>query len=377
MRSGILDTFFMERALQLAAQGLGRTRPNPVVGAVVVRDDSIVAEGWHQQAGQPHAEAVALQQAGSKAIGSTLYVNLEPCCHHGRTPPCAPAVVEAKVDRVVIGMLDPDPRVAGKGAESLRQAGLTVEMADPDSQRRCLEMNRFYLRRLVSGRPFVTLKMAASLDGKIAPRTRHSQWITGPEARRWAHRQRDCHDAVMVGIGTVEADDPRLTTRDPAGRTPVKVVADSKGRLPLKARLLEQAEEGVIVLTTSQGAQALADRDLDLVVADGLDGRVDLAVALSQLAERGLSSILVEGGSELNFSLLEAGLVDRVAAFLAPKLIGGRQAPSAVGGLGVKTLDEAWELRDVGWKTFGRDLLVEGYLSIPWEHLDPDAPSGS
>ncbi|MCA9796280.1 MAG: bifunctional diaminohydroxyphosphoribosylaminopyrimidine deaminase/5-amino-6-(5-phosphoribosylamino)uracil reductase RibD, partial [Candidatus Eremiobacteraeota bacterium] len=223
MRAAILDTFFMERALQLAARGLGRTRPNPVVGAVIVRDDKIVGEGWHQKAGQPHAEVLALEAAGDKAVGGTLYINLEPCAHQGRTPPCAPALVEAKLDRVVVGMVDPDERVAGRGIEILRGAGISVSMADPDSAQRCREMNRFYLRRLRSGRPFLTLKFASTLDGKLATRTGHSRWITGPESRRWVHRQRDVHDGLLVGINTVITDDPELTTREPEGRTPIKI----------------------------------------------------------------------------------------------------------------------------------------------------------
>lgn len=367
MRAAILDTFFMERALQLAARGLGRTRPNPVVGAVIVRDDKIVGEGWHRKAGEPHAEVLALEAAGDKAIGGTLYINLEPCAHQGRTPPCAPALVEAKLDRVVVGMVDPDERVAGKGIEILRQAGVTVSMADPDSAQRCREMNRFYLRRLRSGRPFLTLKFASTLDGKLATRAGDSRWITGPESRRWVHRQRDVHDAILVGINTVLADDPELTARDPEGRTPVKVVVDSLGRLPARARLFDECEEGVIVLTTSRGQERARELPVEVIVSDGLDGRVELGQAFKELANRGLTSVLAEGGATLNYALLHAGLVDRVAAFVAPKLVGGSEAPTAVGGLGVESLDQGWELQDVGWKLMGHDLLVEGYLAVPWE----------
>lgn len=361
------DGVYMERALQLAARGLGRTRPNPVVGAVIVDGDQIVGEGWHHRAGEAHAEVVALEQAGSRARGATLYVTLEPCSHQGRTPPCAPRLVEAGLARVVVGLVDPNPKVSGGGIAILERAGLEVVLADHDTQRRCAESNRFFLRWIASGRPYLTLKYALTLDGKIATREGHARWISGPRARRWVHRQRDQHDAVLVGIGTVLADDPLLTARGPGGRTPLKVVVDSRGRMPATARLLQDAPGGVVVATTPAGAERLAGLAVDTIVSQGADGRVDVASMAEQLGHRGVLSVLVEAGGELNASLLEADLVDQVAVFLAPILVGGASAPGPIGGSGVASMEAAWRLREVQWRAVGGDLFIEGYLRLPWE----------
>lgn len=363
--------YFMQRAIQLAAKGLGRTSPNPVVGAVLVKNKRIVGEGYHQQAGGPHAELLALAQAGEAARGATMYVSLEPCCHHGRTAPCVPEIVKAGVATVVIGLIDPDPRVSGGGLKELKAAGISVELADEDSQEQCAEVNRAFICRLKRGRPYVTLKFASSLDGKIASRTGRSKYITGDESRRWVHRERDAHDAIMVGINTVKLDDPELTAREPEGRTPIKIVVDSGGRLTEDARLFHQAENGVLVLTTPRGQKLLKPRDgLDLIVTEDHDGRVDLSQALTKLAERGINSILLEGGSSLNGSMLDRGLIDRVAGFVAPILVGGREAVSPIGGFGVDCVGDALRLRDVGWSTLGPDLLIEGYLWMPSDEIE-------
>ncbi len=361
----------MQRAIQLAAKGLGRCSPNPVVGAVLVKNKRVVGEGFHQKAGGPHAEVLALAQAGEHARGATMYVSLEPCCHHGRTPPCVPEIVKAGVANVVVGLVDPDPRVSGGGLKELRAAGVSVEMSDEDSQEQCAEVNRAFICRLKRGRPYVTLKFAASLDGKIASRTGRSKYITGDEARRWVHRERDSHDAIMVGINTVTVDDPELTAREPEGRTPIKIVVDSGGRLPNDARLFQQAENGVIVLTTPRGQQKITPRDgLELIVTEDEHGMVDLGQAMHQLAEHGINSILLEGGSRLNGSMLDRGLIDRVAGFVAPILVGGQQAVSPIGGFGVDCVGDALRLRDVGWSTLGPDLLIEGYLWMPSDEIE-------
>lgn len=358
--------YFMQRAIQLAAKGLGRTSPNPVVGAVLVKDKRVVGEGFHQRAGGPHAELLALEQAGESARGATMYVSLEPCCHHGKTPPCVPEVVRAGVARVVVGLIDPDPRVSGRGLQELRQAGVVVELADEDSQEQCAEVNRAFICRLTRGRPYVTLKFASSLDGKIASRTGRSKYISSQEARRWVHRERDAHDAIMVGINTIRVDDPELTAREPEGRTPIKVVVDSGGNLPAEARLFQQAENGVIVLTTPRGQQRLTPRQgMEVIVTEDEHGMVDLHRALQLLAERGVNSILLEGGSRLNGSMLDRGLIDRVAGFVAPLLVGGQEAVSPIGGFGVDCVGDALKLREVGWSTLGPDLLIEGFLWMP------------
>lgn len=362
--------YFMQRAIQLAAKGLGRTSPNPVVGAVLVKDKRVVGEGFHQRAGGPHAEFIALEQAGEQARGATMYVSLEPCCHHGLTPPCVPEIVRAGVASVVVGLIDPDPRVSGQGLQELRAAGLSVEMSDEDSQEQCAEVNRAFICRLKRGRPYVTLKFASSLDGKIASRTGRSKYISGEQARRWVHRERDSHDAIMVGINTIRMDDPELTAREPGGRTPTKIVVDSGGRLSPTARLWEQTDNGVIVLTTPRGQKQLAARDgMELIVTEGEDGTVDLQLALRKLAERGINSILLEGGSKLNGSMLDRGLIDRVAGFIAPILVGGEGAVSPIAGFGVDCVADALKLRDVGWSTLGSDLLIEGYLWMPSDEI--------
>jgi diaminohydroxyphosphoribosylaminopyrimidine deaminase/5-amino-6-(5-phosphoribosylamino)uracil reductase len=363
--------YFMQRAIQLAAKGLGRTSPNPVVGAVLVKNKRVVGEGFHQRAGGPHAEVLALAQAGEEARGATMYVSLEPCCHHGLTPPCVPDVVKAGVANVVVGLIDPDPRVSGGGIKELRAAGVAVELADEDSQEQCAEVNRAFICRLKRGRPYVTLKFASSLDGKIASRTGRSKYISGDEARRWVHRERDSHDAIMVGINTLRLDDPELTAREPEGRTPIKIVVDSGGRLPENAKIWEQAENGVIALTTPRGQKLIKPRDgLDLIVTEDEHGMVDLSLALEKLAARGINSILLEGGSRLNGSMLDRGLIDRVAGFVAPILVGGQEAVSPIGGFGVDCVGDALRLRDVGWSTLGPDLLIEGYLWMPSDEIE-------
>ena len=367
--------YHMQRAMQLAAGGLGRTSPNPAVGAVIVKDGKVVGEGLHLRAGEPHAEVFALREAEEKAKGATLYVTLEPCTVDGRTPPCAPQLVKAGIKKVVVGLVDPDPRVQGRGIELLREAGVEVQMADPDYQLMCAEIIRGFVKRITAGRPYVTMKFASSLDGKIATHTGDSKYITGIEARRWVHRERDDHDAIMVGINTVLKDDPQLTAREPLGRTPTKIIVDSHGRMPKEARLLEDTENGVIVLTTREGGEKLKNRsDLKVVRVPTKDGRVCLEEGLKKLGDAGFNSIFLEGGSTLNGAMLDRGLVDRVAGFVAPVLLGGQDAVSPIGGKGLASVNDALRLRDVGWTPLGQDLLVEGYLWKPGDVLSIPAP---
>lgn len=363
--------YHMQRAMQLAAGGLGRTSPNPVVGAVIINDGKTVGEGLHLSAGDPHAEVFALREAEGKTEGATLYVTLEPCCMDGRTPACVPQLIEAGIKKVVVGLVDPDPRVKGKGIAKLREAGIEVEMTDPSLQTVCAELNRGFIRRITTGRPYVTLKFAASLDGKIATRTGDSKYITGKAARRWVHRERDNSDGLMVGINTVLLDDPLLTTREPVGRTPTKIVVDSSGRLPSDARLFDDAENGVLVITTSAAKDKYRDHPpLRTLVADGPDGRVDLPSALKQLGDLGFNNILLEGGSRLNGAMLDHGLIDRIAGFVAPILLGGGDAPTPISGEGASQVLGGLRLRDTGWSAFDDDLLMEGYLWRPGDDLD-------
>jgi diaminohydroxyphosphoribosylaminopyrimidine deaminase/5-amino-6-(5-phosphoribosylamino)uracil reductase len=352
----------MQAALSLARRGLGNTWPNPAVGCVIVRDGAVVGRGWTQPGGRPHAEAEALARAGAAARGATAYVTLEPCSHHGRTPPCAEALVAAGVARVVSALEDPDPRVSGRGHAMLRAAGIAVEVGPGADAARAV--NRGFLTRVALGRPMVTLKLASSLDGRIATSAGDSKWITGEAARARAHLLRASHDAVMVGIGTALADDPELTCRLPGidHRRAVRVVMDTEARLPADGKLARSA--GAQPVWAIVGASAdpartklLQDAGVELLpVAAGPDGRADPAAALQALGARGLTRLLVEGGGRLAASLLKAGLVDRLVWFRAPALIGGDGVP-AVAGLDVARIAQSRGFTRVSVETLGPDLL--------------------
>jgi diaminohydroxyphosphoribosylaminopyrimidine deaminase/5-amino-6-(5-phosphoribosylamino)uracil reductase len=364
------DRAFMLRALELAQGGRGRVSPNPMVGAVLVREGRIVGEGFHVRAGAPHAEVMALEAAGESARGATLYVSLEPCCHQGRTPPCVPRIVASGVRRLVAATLDPNPRVAGRGVALLREAGVIAEVGvlEPEAVR----LNEVFFTYMTSGRPFVTLKAAVSLDGKIATVTGESRWITGELARRRAHEMRNEVDAVLVGIGTILRDDPLLTTRlgVPGERDPVRVIVDNLARLPVKARVLNPASAAPTLVAVGPRAAAsrverLREAGATVLVLEQSARRISLAALVEALAAREITSILIEGGAEIHASALAEGIVDKVALFLAPLLIGGKMAPGAVGGPGIEKLADAIRLRDVRFTPLGEDLLVEGYVQGP------------
>jgi diaminohydroxyphosphoribosylaminopyrimidine deaminase/5-amino-6-(5-phosphoribosylamino)uracil reductase len=354
----------MARALALAARGVGLTSPNPAVGAVLVRGQRVVGEGAHLRAGGPHAEAVALAAAGDRARGATCYVTLEPCAHFGRTPPCVEALIDAGVARVVVACRDDNPRVDGRGLARLEAAGVavTVGVGEPEAR----DLNRAFFLAMREGRPHVTLKAALTLDGKIAAADGTSQWITGEAARLEGHRLRFAADALLVGIGTVLADDPRLTVRHPElpPKEPLRVVVDSRLRIPASARLLQSGDPGRAVIACvapappgpaarlrAEGARVLELPD------DG--GRVDVRALLGALRDLEVLAVLVEGGGELAGALLDAGLVDRVAFFVAPRLLGGRDAPGPAGGRG-RALKDAVVLANVTTRRLAEDLLVEG-----------------
>jgi len=358
------DEAFIRRTLKLAARAQGLTSPNPLVGAVVVRDGRVVGEGYHRRAGLPHAEIEALQAAGEAARGATLYVNLEPCCHTGRTGPCTEAIIAAGVKRVVAAMVDPNPLVAGKGIARLREAGIEVAVGVLEEEAR--RLNEAFIKYVTARRPFVILKTAMSLDGKIATVTGESRWITGEAAREYVHQLRNTCDAVLVGIGTVLKDDPSLTTRLPeGGRDPVRVILDSSARLPLAARVLNQDSEAPTLVATTEVAPAerlaaLRQAGAEVLVC-GRGPQVNLDLLLAELATREIVSVLVEGGSTVNASFLLQGLVDKVVWFIAPRIIGGREALGPVGGSGIRHLARAIRLTETVVKQLGADLCVEGY----------------
>ncbi|RJQ24928.1 MAG: bifunctional diaminohydroxyphosphoribosylaminopyrimidine deaminase/5-amino-6-(5-phosphoribosylamino)uracil reductase RibD [Peptococcaceae bacterium] len=357
----------MQMTLDLAARARGRTSPNPMVGAVVVKDDQVIGRGYHARAGEPHAEALALRAAGEASRGATLYVNLEPCCHYGRTGPCAELVISAGVKRAVVAMKDPNPLVSGRGVERLSQAGLAVTVGVMATE--AARLNEVFIKHITTELPFIIAKVAMSLDGKIAAHTGRSRWITGPAARSYGHQLRDRYDAIMVGVGTVLADDPSLTTRlpDSDGRDPVRVVLDSTARTPLGAKILAQRPAARTVIATTTGAPAgrlAALRQAGAQTLAAGDGpRVDLKELMKELGRQGITSVLIEGGAEVHGSALAAGIVDKVVWFIAPRIIGGRTAPGPVGGAGVDEPGQAVLLEQVTVNRLDSDICIEGYVA--------------
>jgi diaminohydroxyphosphoribosylaminopyrimidine deaminase / 5-amino-6-(5-phosphoribosylamino)uracil reductase len=357
------DHRWMRTALALARRGLGQVWPNPAVGCVIVADDRVVGRGWTQPGGRPHAETEALRRAGAAARGATAYVSLEPCAHWGKTPPCADALVEAGIGRAVVALEDPDPRVAGAGIERLRRAGIAVETAIGRDE--AAEINAGFLMRERLGRPLVTLKLATSLDGHIATATGESRWITGPRARALAHALRARHDAIMVGTGTVLADDPQLTCRLPGleHRSPVRVVLDRRVRIPPTARVIVEVREVATWVLTVRSAdqarrEALVANGAEVIeVAAGATDGLDLGAALQALGARGLTRLLVEGGAGLSAALLHAGLVDRLVWLHAPLLIGGDGVP-AIAALGLQALADAPRFERLATETIGSDVAT-------------------
>jgi len=360
----------MARALEIASLARGKTSPNPLVGAVVVRDGVVVGEGYHLKAGAPHAEVHALRQAGERARGATLYVTLEPCCHYGKTPPCTGGIIKAGVTRVVVAVADPNPRVSGRGIQVLRQAGIAVETGVLEAEAR--RLNEAFFKHITSGHPFVTLKAAMSLDGKIATSSGESKWITGPESRSLVQRLRLENDAVLVGIGTVLADDPLLTVRLPGeDRKPLRVVADSSLRIPLESRLVQTARDhptvvaGVEERCPAARREMLIGRGVEVWELPEAHGMVDIRALLHALGSRDVVGLLLEGGSTLNASFLEAGAVDKYVFFVAPMIIGGSTAPGPFGGAGTAVLAGAPRLTALECRRAGADLVITGYPEQP------------
>jgi diaminohydroxyphosphoribosylaminopyrimidine deaminase/5-amino-6-(5-phosphoribosylamino)uracil reductase len=370
MRRKIEDEKYMRLALRLARRGAGTTSPNPMVGAVVVRENQIVGRGYHRRAGGPHAEVLALRSAGKKARGATLYVTLEPCNHFGKTPPCTEAVLKAGVRKVVVGMKDPNPLVSGRGIRRLRRAGIQVEVGKFSGA--CRELNAPFCKYITSRRPFVILKGALTLDGKIATSSGDSRWITSPESRVGVHRLRQTVDAVMVGIGTVLKDDPLLNVRLPRTRPkrqPLRIVLDSRLRVPLSSRLIQTASQYPTLIAATRAASPAKIRRLEKLDVEvwtlpkDSRGKVNLEILMKKLGDRGIVSVLLEGGAQVNASALSARLVDRFLFFFAPKIVGGVRAPGVIGGEGARRMREATPLELLRIRRIGPDLLVEAKIS--------------
>ena len=363
----------MREALGLARRGAGATSPNPMVGAVVVAGDAIVGRGYHPRRGDPHAEVFALRDAGVRARGATLYVTLEPCAHWGRTPPCTEAIIGAGITRVVAAMIDPDPQVRGRGLHRLAEAGVATRVGV--AERDALDLNEAFVKHRTAGLPWVTAKWAMTLDGRIATRSGDSRWISGEPSRAAVHEMRAAADAILVGIGTVLQDDPALTARGGAGgRSPRRVILDSTLRVPPGARVLAPDGTPVVVATTERAdpgvRRALEARGAEVFTAGGADGRVDLRALLRHLARRDVLSVLVEGGSAVLGAFADAGLIDKVVAFVGPLIVGG-PAPSPVGGRGVEALAQAWRVGRLTVRQLGDDAVVEGYVLRPGAAAGP------
>lgn len=362
----------MTLALRLAAKGQGTTSPNPMVGAVVVKQGRIIGRGFHLRPGTPHAEILALQQAGTQAQGATLYVTLEPCCHlKKRTPPCVPDILRSGVSRIVMAMQDPNPSVQGKGTTALRRAGLSVTVGVAHTQAE--ELNKAYCHWMKTGRPYVTLKAGMTLDGQLATATGESRWITGELSRREVHLLRGSMDAVLVGVGTVLMDDPALTARTGAGleeltaRQPLRIVVDSRLRTPLKAQVLALQGKAKTMMATTAAApvarrSALQKKGIEVLVVPAIRGQASLPALLKELGRRGITSLLVEGGGEVNAAMLKAKLVDHVCLYMAPLLLGGQNSKGVIGGVSPTGLKGAIKLCHVTTRLVGNDLVVEGDL---------------
>jgi diaminohydroxyphosphoribosylaminopyrimidine deaminase/5-amino-6-(5-phosphoribosylamino)uracil reductase len=356
------DATWMARALALAARGLGRTHPNPAVGAVFVRGGRVVGEGFHAKAGAPHAEIEALRRAGTRARGATLYVTLEPCTHHGRTPPCVDALLPLGLRRVVVATIDPDPRVRGRGVRALRRAGIRVDVGV--ARREADALLAGFRSRVLHGRPQVTLKLAVTLDGRIAARGGDARWVTGAAARRMAHALRNVTDAILVGAGTVRADDPRLTCRLRGGHDPVRVVlAGATLALPPRAQVLRPGGPPTWIVAPANAdprrVARLRRAGADVILLPARRGRVPFAAVATALGARGIGSLLVEGGATVAADALASETVDRVVLFVAPKLLGGDGVP-AVASLGIDRMADAIGLADLAVARVGEDVVLEG-----------------
>lgn len=357
------DEKYMRLAMQLAGNAIGRTSPNPLVGAVIVKDNRVVGCGWHRKAGTPHAEVHALNQAGELAQGADVYVTLEPCAHYGKTPPCAKALVEAKVKNVYGGLLDVNPKVAGKGFKILEDAGIHVEYGFLQDELR--KQNEVFFKWIEHKKPFIVLKAAMTLDGKIATATGQSKWITNETSRAYGYKLRDIYDGIMVGINTVIEDNPMLTVRVDGGKNPIRIVVDSSLKIDINANVVQDKSAKTIIATTDKANKdkilKLQAQDVDVIVVDKDENdKVDIEKLLNILGQQNICSILVEGGATLSGSFVAKKLVDKVYFFIAPKIVGGKEAKTPVAGTGILNLQEALALKDIQIEKLEEDILIIG-----------------
>ncbi|WP_368652988.1 bifunctional diaminohydroxyphosphoribosylaminopyrimidine deaminase/5-amino-6-(5-phosphoribosylamino)uracil reductase RibD [Ornithinibacillus sp. 4-3] len=362
-----MDIKYMRRALELAKGGLGYVNPNPLVGALIVKKGRIIGEGYHKAYGSHHAEINAFLNATEDVKDATMYVTLEPCSHYGKTPPCVEAIVEKRIKKVVIGLKDPNPLVTGRGIKILEEAGIEVVSGVLEEDNK--KINEIFLKYITTKLPFVIMKTAMTLDGKIATRTNSSKWITGELSRKYVHELRHKVAGIMIGVGTVLADNPSLTTRlkDRKGCDPIRIIVDSSARIPLEAKVLNLASNARTIIAVTEKAdmkkiKMLEKKCAEVIVIPSKNARVDLTLLMKKLGERKIDSILLEGGSELNYAALEQGIVDKVNAFIAPKIIGGNTAKTPVDGQGRAHMEEAINLDCFDIHRFGEDIMLETYI---------------
>lgn len=365
----IIDEQYMSVALSLAKKGAGFTNPNPMVGAVIVKDGKIIGQGYHKKYGGPHAEVNAFADAderGENTKGATIYVTLEPCFHYGKTPPCVDLVLKKEVSRVVIGTLDPNPLVAGQSVTKMEKAGIAVVSGVLKEE--CLKLNEIFFQYVTTKKPFIFLKSALSLDGKIATVTGESQWISCEESRREVHELRGLYASIMVGIGTVLADNPSLTCRLEGKKSPIRIIVDSSLQTPLDANVLKNQDIAKTIIATTSKSKADKEKKkqieamgVEVLVVDEKDGHVDLDKLQQAISERKIDSVLLEGGADLAFGAIKAGIVDKVRYYIAPMMLGGQQSKAALGGEGFEHLSDAFLLENVTTRKIGQDICIEGY----------------
>ena len=355
----------MSKALDLAEKGRGLVSPNPMVGAIIVKDNKIIGEGYHERCGCAHAEVNAFNNAIEDVEGATMYVTLEPCSHYGKTPPCADKIIEMKIARVIVGTLDPNPLVAGRGIDKLKKAGIEVEVGVLEEE--CKIKNEIFMKYIIDKTPFIIMKAAMSLDGKIATRTGESRWITGDKSRGEVHKLRNEVAGIMVGVNTIIMDDPELTCRIEGGKNPIRIIVDSSLRIPKESRVVKTSNQVRTIVATTEKAEEkdkveLKKHGVEILETKSKDGKVDLEELVIKLGSLGVDSILLEGGGELNYSALKLGIVDKVQMYIAPKIIGGSLAKGPVSGGGIELLSDAFMLRTLSTKVVGEDILIEGYV---------------
>jgi len=362
-----MDIKYMKKALSLAEKGAGFVNPNPMVGSVIVKDGKIIGEGYHKYFGGNHAEIEALKSLTDNPKDSTMYVTLEPCSHYGKTPPCVNAIIESGIKKVVVATLDPNPLVSGRGVKILREHG--IEVVTGILQEDARKLNEVFMKYITTERPFCFMKSAMSLDGKISTKLADSKWITCTESREYVHRLRHRYASIMVGINTVLVDNPLLTVRIPdfEGKNPIRIVIDSKCRIPLDANVVKKTSNARTIVATTEQAddekiKKLKEKNVEILILPAKNEKVDLNVLMERLGEMRIDSILLEGGGTLNYSALEAGIVDKVGFFIAPKIIGGSLSKTPVEGDGVSLVKHAFSIKDMITHKFGQDIMVEGYV---------------